>query len=118
MRNLFILFFVLITFSCIKHQNDNAASISLSETYWKLYYKNNTSFDFYAKSNLYFKQNNLVDNSRNFDTIPGTWSVNTNKVSINFNNGDKYTGTAITNDSMVGTLSASGNNGVWYATRN
>lgn len=118
MRNLFILFFLFMIFSCKKNNDGQNTSFSLSETNWKLYYKQNTTFNFYALSKLYFKQNNTVDNYRNFDTISGTWTLNTKEVYFNLDNGDKFKGTAITNDSISGTLIASGNNGVWYAIRN
>ena len=118
MRKLFILSLLLAFFSCKKNEDNNAATIALSETHWNLHYKYNNTFNFFAVSNLYFKQNNTIDNYRNFDTISGAWSAIKDSVTLNFSNGEKYTGTAITDDSISGTLTAIGNTGVWYAVRN
>jgi hypothetical protein len=117
MQKLYILPFLLIAFSCKKKCADHTSTISLNETRWNLHYKNNTTFNFYAESELYFKQNQTVYNYRNFDTIAGNWNANARTVTLNFNNGDQFSGTAITSDSISGTLTAAGNNGVWYATR-
>jgi hypothetical protein len=118
MRKLFFLpLFAAILFSCKKHNDDNTSSIILNDTRWNLHYKNNNTFSFFAESELFFKQNKNIDNYRNFDTISGNWSATNNTITINFNNGDKYTGTAISNDSISGTLTASGSNGTWYAVR-
>ena len=116
MRKLFLLPFVIAAFSCKKKSDDNNLSV-LNETHWKLYYKNNNTFSFYAASEIYFKENKSIDNYRNFDTLYGEWSENSNIVIIDFNNGDSYSGTLITNDSISGTLTATGSNGVWYATK-
>lgn len=116
MRNLFILICILSIISCKKNKNNNLA-FTLNETNWNLFFKTNTTFDFYAKSSLYFRQDNTVDNYRNFDTLSSTWTLDANTVAFNFSNGEKYIGTVITIDSIAGTLTSSGNNGVWYAIR-
>ena len=87
-----------------------------SGTHWRLHFKNNSTFTFFAESELYFKDASNVDNYRNFDTLFGTWAVDQdNTLSIQFNNGDRYTGTPAGTDSLSGTLTASGNNGLWNA---
>lgn len=116
MQKLYILPILFILFSCKKNCDNNSPN-SLSETKWNLYFKNNNTFDFFAESDLYFKENKTIENYRNFDTVYGNWVANENTLTINFNNGDKYIGTLITNDSISGTLTAAGNNGVWYATK-
>ena len=103
----------LLLFSCKK--KCTYIPVSLSETHWDLYFKNNSSFTFYATSLLYFKANDSIYNYRNFDTVSGTWNVNQDIVYIDFVNGDKYSGNIISDDSINGTLTASGNSGVWYA---
>ena len=102
-------------FSCKKNCDSNANE--LNETHWNLYFKNNQTFNFYAESELYFIENKTIENYRNFYTIYGNWIVSGNTLSINFNNGDKYLGSLFTNDSISGTLTTVGNNGVWYATK-
>jgi hypothetical protein len=85
-------------------------------THWRLFFKNNPTFSFFAESKLYFKDEANVDNYRNFDTLYGQWVVDDdNTLTIHFTNGDQYIGTVISSDSLSGTLKASGNNGVWSA---
>ena len=114
MKYVIIVSISMFFFSC-KKCKDNFSVVSLPETKWDLYYKNNSTFTFYAKSLIYFKENKSIDNYRNFDTVTGNWEVNENIVSINFDSGDKYSGEVFTDDSISGTLTASGYNGVWYA---
>ena len=116
MQRVFILFLVLSIFSCKKKAEDDNG-LPLGETNWNLHFKNNSTFSFYAESKLYFLIDSSVKNYRSADTISGTWKSKANTVTISFNNGDIYTGSAITADSIYGTLTASGNNGVWYATK-
>ncbi len=112
----FSLFLTIVVASLLFSCKKNCHSvISLQETHWDLYFKNNSSFNFYATSDLYFKADKTAENYRNFDTVLGNWSQDNSAVSISFNTGDQYTGTIITNDSISGTLTASGNDGVWYA---
>ena len=112
MKNLYLLFVAASIFSCKK--ND----INLSETRWTLYYKHNPTFNFYAKSDIYFKNENLVENDRNFDTLTGTWFADKKKLNIYFTNDDRYEGTIVNSDSMTGTLLLPhGDHGVWYAKR-
>ena len=109
----YLLFFILsmFLFSC-KKKNSIA---SLRETHWNLFYRNNNTFTFYALSEIYFKANDSVENERNFDTLRGAWTQSEDNMAIYFDNGDEYTGKLITNDSLAGTLTASGNHGDWYA---
>lgn len=118
MKKAFILFLTLSIFSCKKGCIEGEQAFQLNETKWDLFFKNNNTFSFYAKSEIYFKENKTIENYRNFDTIYGTWTSTENNLSINFNNGDKYIGSLITSDSISGTLTSAGNNGVWYATKN
>lgn len=113
MKYFYIACFSLFLFSCKKCKHP--AVSSLRETQWDLYFKNNSSFTFYAHSTLYFRGDDSIFNYRNFDTVSGTWNENSNHVSIDFNNGDRYSGTILSTDSISGTLSASGNQGIWYA---
>ncbi len=114
MQKLFILFLVLACFSCNKNVQEDLG-LPLGETKWNLYFKNNSTFSFFAQSQLHFNSNKSVKNYRNFDSLTGTWKSKTDIVTINFDNGDIYNGTAITIDSISGILTASGNNGIWYA---
>lgn len=111
--SVFILF-LSIFISCKKCKEN---SISLTNSRWDLFFKNNSTFTFYAESELYFITSNSVLNYRNFDTLSGNWILDNNKLSIEFNNDDQYTSDYISQDSLSGTLKASGNNGVWYAKR-
>lgn len=101
--------------SCKKCNDD---TIGLTGSRWNLFFKNNSTFTFYAEAELNFKTNSSVENYRNFDTLTGNWLLENNTISIAFNNGDQYNGILITSDSISGTLTASGNNGFWYATKN
>lgn len=114
MQRLFISVFIFCAIACKKHTQE-PSGLPLGETNWNLHFKNNNTFTFFAESHLYFKSSKDVENFRSVDTIAGTWKSAGHEVTITFNNGDIYTGTAITSDSISGTLSASGNNGVWYA---
>ena len=116
MQRLFISLLVFTALSCKKNTQEDAG-LALGETNWNLHFKNNSTFNNYAESQLFFKADKNVQNYRNFDTISGTWKSTASNVTITFDNGDIYNGTAITSDSISGTLTASGNNGVWYATR-
>ena len=115
MRKLYFLSLILMFFSCKKNCDNNANE--LNETHWNLYFKNNQTFNFFAESDLYFKENKSIENYRNFDTVYGSWNTSGNTLNINFNSGDKYVGSLITKDSISGTLTTAGNNGVWYATK-
>src|SRR4051812_24846354 len=97
MRHAFI-FIAVVLISCKKE--NNAATTSLRETHWNLFYKNNNTFTFFAQSEIYFKSNDSAENDRNFDTIRGSWSQSNASVNIHFNNGDAYTGKVITSDSI------------------
>ncbi|MFN8283587.1 MAG: hypothetical protein U0U67_10260 [Chitinophagales bacterium] len=111
MKNIVLLLFVFLLFSCKK-------DINLSETHWTLYYQYNSTFNFYAESDLYFKQNYDLENYRNFDTVSGTWYVNKKNVNFYFVNDDRYEGKIINADSMTGTLLLPhGDHGVWHAKR-
>lgn len=116
MKKLIIPLLMLAALSCKKESADDTG-LALGETNWELHFKNNSSFTFFAVSQLYFKANRDVDNYRSADSVSGTWKSKSNTVIISFDNGDVYTGTAITPDSISGALSASGNNGIWYALR-
>lgn len=116
MQKLFFTFLILSVLSCKKKTEDDNG-LPLGETSWNLHFKNNSTFSFFAESNLYFKENKDVYNYRSADTISGTWKSTGNSVIITFDNGDIYNGAAVTSDSITGTLSASGNNGIWYATK-
>src|SRR4051812_15374352 len=111
-----ILFFsiLLLLFSC-KKKCDNMNVISLSETNWDLYFKNNPAFTFFAKTHLYLKQDSTFDNYEAFDSTYGKWSQNNTDIKFNFDNGARYSGSIITADSLSGTLTVAGSNGVWYA---
>ncbi|HRH57844.1 MAG TPA: hypothetical protein PLS10_09335 [Chitinophagales bacterium] len=116
MQKLFIIFVILSVLSC-KKKTEDITGLSLGETNWNLHFKNNNTFSFFAISHLYFKENKDVYNYRSADTISGKWKSSGSSVTITFNNGDIYNGSAVTSDSLTGTLTASGNNGVWYATK-
>ncbi len=116
MQRIFIFFLAIGLFSCKKKTEVNNG-FPLAETNWSLHFKNNSTFTFYAQSQLSFYADSSVKNYRSSDTISGRWRTKSNAVSINFANGDVYTGTVITDDSLSGILSASGNSGDWYATR-
>jgi len=115
MRILIASLVLLSIISCKKEKKENG--LLLSNSSWNLYFKHNSTFNFYAQSHLYFDSDKKVTNFRNADTLHGEWESKGNNLSIIFNNGDKYNGNAITPDSLSGTLIASGNNGVWYAIR-
>lgn len=116
MQRVFILFLVIGIFSC-KKKADVVNGYPLSGTNWNLHFRNSPIFSFYAQSALSFNSDSSVQNFRSSDTVSGKWKTKSNDVTINFNNGDIYTGTVITDDSLAGTLTASGNNGDWYAIR-
>lgn len=116
MQKLFIGLLLLSVFSC-KKKTDNNTGFPFGGTNWNLHFKNNPTFSFFAESELYFDSDTSVQNYRNVDTVSGSWKSTPTTVTIDFYNGDVYNGTVITNDSISGTLSASGNSGVWYATR-
>jgi uncharacterized protein (DUF2147 family) len=115
MQKVVILFLALSLFSCKKKSIETG--YALGETNWTLYFKNNSSFSFYAVSQLSFYTDYKVKNFRSADTILGTWKTKNNAVSINFESGDVYTGTIFSDDSISGSLTASGSNGDWYAIR-
>jgi hypothetical protein len=106
---------LLLATSILSCKKKCASTISLADTQWDLYFKNNNTFNFFAKSLVRFNKNDSAYNYRNFDTIAGTWKQNNAFMEIDFANGDVYTGIIATSDSISGTLTASGNNGVWYA---
>ena len=114
MQKLFFIFMILSVLSCKKKTQDDIG-LPLGETNWALHFKNNSTFTYFAESYLYFKANKEVNNYRNADTVSGTWKSVSKNVTITFNNGDIYNGTAVTAESIAGTLTASGNNGTWYA---
>ena len=116
MQKFFFLLIILGAFSCKKNTDDNTG-FPFSGTNWNLYFKNNNTFTFFAESELYFTSDTTVQNYRSSDTVSGRLKSTPTTVTINFEDGDVYNGTIITNDSISGTLSASGNSGVWYATR-
>ncbi|MFN8238543.1 MAG: hypothetical protein U0T77_10270 [Chitinophagales bacterium] len=114
MRYLLFIFCTILLLSACKKKKTTVADFT--GTHWRLHFKNNPTFSFFAESELFFKDATNVDNYRNFDTLYGTWAVDDdNNLSVKFDNGDLYTGTLITDDSLSGTLKASGNNGVWNA---
>lgn len=115
MQKVVILFVVISLFSCKKESIETGYPLGGSS--WTLYFKNNPTFTFYAESQLYFAADNKVINNRNADTLTGFWETKNNAVTIQFDNDDVYLGTIFTNDSIAGTLTASGNNGNWYAIR-
>lgn len=115
MRTLLASLVIVSVLSCKKETPDNG--LAFSNTNWNLYFKHNSSFTFYAQSRLAFDANKGVTNFRFSDTLTGDWTSMGNAVTINFSNGDTYKGTAITADSLSGTLTASGSEGVWYATK-
>lgn len=111
MKNILLLIIVSTLFSCKK-------DINLSETHWTVYFKHNSTFNYYAVSEFYFKNNDSVYNYRNFDTIKGRWILNNKKLNIDFLNDDKYEGNVVSSDSISGALLLpSGDHGVWYAKR-
>ncbi len=111
MKNILLMLLFFTLFSCKK-------SVNLSETRWTLYYKNNPTFNFYAKSEIYLKSNNTIENYRNFDTIYGTWTHIKENVTFQFINDAKFEGNLIASDSMKGTLLLpSGDRGDWSAKR-
>ncbi len=116
MRLLFMSIILLSLISCKKETT--TTGISLSNTNWELHFKNNSTFSFYAQSRLIFDENNHVNNFRFSDTLTGVWNSEGNSVILQFSNGDIYKGKAITVDSLSGTLTASGNSGIWYAIKN
>lgn len=101
--------------SC-KEENEEA-DFPLGETNWQLYFKHNNTFSFFAESVLSFSDNNTVLNYRNADTVSGIWNTKGKTLTINFEDGDVYLGNIILDDSISGILSASNNNGIWYAVR-
>ncbi|HOY41208.1 MAG TPA: hypothetical protein PK546_06260 [Chitinophagales bacterium] len=120
MQKISILLFSLVIFiniSCKKGCIEGEQGLPLENTNWNLYFKNNSTFTFFAESQLYFNANKEVVNYRSADTINGNWESSNSDVTLTFSNGDIYNGTAITSDSISGTLTASGNNGIWYATK-
>ena len=116
MQKLAITFLILSVLSC-KKKTDDVAGLALGETNWNLYFKNNSTFSFFAESHLYFKENKDVINYRSADTVSGKWKSIGSSVKITFDNGDIYNGSAVNSDSISGTLTASGNSGIWYATK-
>lgn len=119
MKKILVLLFCIIaiaTISCKKKKNEET-SFSLKNTNWQLYYKSNNTFNFFALSHLSFKADYSVINYRNSDTLSGTWELDNSAVSVYYRNGDVYKGTLITTDSMSGTFTAFGSNGIWYAVR-
>ncbi|HNM31641.1 MAG TPA: hypothetical protein PKM51_02730 [Chitinophagales bacterium] len=116
MRVLVISLLLLAMAACKKEKASQG--LALNNTNWELHFKNNPSFSFFAKSQLVFDGNKRVSNFRFSDTLVGTWNTEGNAVTLQFTNGDTYKGKAITADSLSGTLTASGNSGVWYAIKN
>lgn len=113
MKYLFPIALSVFLLSCRKCKH--APVLSLQDSSWQLHFKNNSTFTFYAEAMLYFRADDSVFDYRNFDTLKGRWRQDQNQVYMNFNNGDAYSGTIQTADSLSGTLTASGNNGDWYA---
>mgnify|MGYP000849539508 FL=1 len=112
MKKLILVILIASNFSCKKN------CVDLNDTHWTLFYKHNSTFNYYAESDLYFKNDNSIENYRNFDTILGTWMSDKKKLKIQFNNDDEYEGTIVSSDSMAGTLILPhGDHGVWYAKR-
>jgi hypothetical protein len=114
MKPVLLLAASLLLFSCKKC---DPVAASLNNTQWTLHYKNNSSFTFFAVSNLRFGGDASVLNYRNFDTVAGVWTQSEKVVSIQFDNGDAYSGSLVTDDSLSGTLTASASSGVWHAVK-
>jgi hypothetical protein len=102
----------VLLLSCNK--TEKPILIDLHNTSWGLLYKYD-GFSFYAQTELRFHNDTTFENIGVSDTVYGTWSNENGNIKLYFDNLAVFSGTAVSADSLRGTMFNAGTDGVWGA---
>ncbi|HQO32884.1 MAG TPA: hypothetical protein PK534_11820 [Chitinophagales bacterium] len=113
MKRYTLLVLVALLASCKKDHADD----DFADSRWTFRYKLNSTFTFFAQSELYLNEQREAFNYRLADTVAGNWTHDDQQLQLTFDNGEVYTTDYLSRDSLHGVSEVAGNTGEWYAVR-